>query len=196
MIFVEQLRRQPRKLHGRLHQQGRLRAEPVVLSRHRLSAHPWLIGGGSSDERKFKEYLRRHQMPTQVWYRGYPGLTAVDLERHALVRAASSRHSWAGCRRANGWNCCDAARHRLPRPPGAGALRLQASACRALPAGAGARPRGGAGVAARGAGDHRGVSLPPPEDALHVALSAAGARGARRAGRQCAPPSRRSSSAA
>ena len=46
----------------------------------------WLIGGGSSDERKFKEYLRRHQIPTQVWYRGYPGLTAVDLERHALVR--------------------------------------------------------------------------------------------------------------
>ncbi len=46
----------------------------------------WLIGGGSSDERKFKEYLRRHQIPTQVWYRAYPGLTAVDLERHARVR--------------------------------------------------------------------------------------------------------------
>lgn len=46
----------------------------------------WLVGGGSDDERKFKEYLRRHQIPTQVWFRAYPGLTAVDLERHALVR--------------------------------------------------------------------------------------------------------------
>ena len=44
------------------------------------------LSGGSDDERKFKEYLRRHQIPTQVWFRAYPGLTAVDLERHALVR--------------------------------------------------------------------------------------------------------------
>ena len=46
----------------------------------------WLIFGGSSDERKFKEFLRRHQIPTQVWYKAYPGLTAVDLERNARVR--------------------------------------------------------------------------------------------------------------
>jgi hypothetical protein len=32
----------------------------------------WLILNGCSDERKFKEYLRRHQMPTQVWYKAYP----------------------------------------------------------------------------------------------------------------------------
>jgi hypothetical protein len=46
----------------------------------------WLILEGSGDERKFKEYLRRHQMPVQVWYKAYPGLTAVDLERNSRVR--------------------------------------------------------------------------------------------------------------
>ena len=46
----------------------------------------WLILDGCSDERKFKEFLRRHQMPTQVWYKAYPGLTAADLERHLRIR--------------------------------------------------------------------------------------------------------------
>jgi hypothetical protein len=46
----------------------------------------WLILNGCRDERKFKEVLRRHQMPTQVWYKAYPFLTAVDLERNARVR--------------------------------------------------------------------------------------------------------------
>jgi hypothetical protein len=41
---------------------------------------------GCSDERKFKEYLRRHQVPSQVWYKAYPGLTAVDLERNGRIR--------------------------------------------------------------------------------------------------------------
>jgi hypothetical protein len=47
----------------------------------------WLVLDGCSDERKFKEYLRRHQLPTQVWYKAQPGLTAVDLERNGLIRA-------------------------------------------------------------------------------------------------------------
>ena len=46
----------------------------------------WLVRDGSSDERKFKEYLRRHQMPTQVWYKAYPGLTAADLEKNTRIR--------------------------------------------------------------------------------------------------------------
>ena len=46
----------------------------------------WLLLQGCADERKFKEYLRRHQMPTQVWYKAYPGWTAVDLERHVRIR--------------------------------------------------------------------------------------------------------------
>ena len=46
----------------------------------------WLLLDGCHDERKFKDYLRRHQMPTQVWYKAYPGLTAVDVERNARLR--------------------------------------------------------------------------------------------------------------
>jgi hypothetical protein len=46
----------------------------------------WLALDGCSDERSFKEYLRRHQVPTQVWYKAYPGLTAVDLERNTRIR--------------------------------------------------------------------------------------------------------------
>jgi hypothetical protein len=46
----------------------------------------WLVLDGCSDERKFKEYLRRHQLPTQVWYNAHPGLTAVDLERNTRIR--------------------------------------------------------------------------------------------------------------
>jgi hypothetical protein len=46
----------------------------------------FLIKEGCSDERKFKEYLRRHQLPTQVWYCAYPGLTAVELEKNGLIR--------------------------------------------------------------------------------------------------------------
>jgi hypothetical protein len=46
----------------------------------------WLVFDGCSDERKFKEFLRRHQLPTQVWYQAYPGLTATDLERNLRIR--------------------------------------------------------------------------------------------------------------
>jgi len=47
----------------------------------------WFALEGCGDERKFKEYLRRHQVPTQVWYKAQPGLTAVDLERNGRIRA-------------------------------------------------------------------------------------------------------------
>ena len=46
----------------------------------------WLVMDGCTDERKYKEFLRRHTIPTQVWYKAYPGLTAVDLERNTRVR--------------------------------------------------------------------------------------------------------------
>ena len=43
--------------------------------------------------RQFKYYLRRHQVPTQVWYKAYPGLTAADLARntHDPRRAGARR---------------------------------------------------------------------------------------------------------
>ncbi len=46
----------------------------------------WLILGGCEDERKYKDFLRRHTLPTQVWYKAYPGLTAIDLERNGRIR--------------------------------------------------------------------------------------------------------------
>mgnify|MGYP000734202754 CR=1 FL=1 len=46
----------------------------------------WLIRDGCRAEGKYKEYLRRHTLPTQVWYKAYPGLTAVDLERNTRIR--------------------------------------------------------------------------------------------------------------
>ena len=46
----------------------------------------WLLMGGSADERRFKEFQRRHTVLTQVWYKAYPGLTAVDLERNTRIR--------------------------------------------------------------------------------------------------------------
>jgi hypothetical protein len=46
----------------------------------------WLVSHGSKDEQKFKYTLRRHELPTEVWYKAYPGLTAFDLARNARVR--------------------------------------------------------------------------------------------------------------
>jgi hypothetical protein len=31
--------------------------------------------------------LRRHQLPTEVWYNAHPGLTAANKHRNSLIRA-------------------------------------------------------------------------------------------------------------
>jgi hypothetical protein len=46
----------------------------------------WLLLNGARDEQAFKDYLRRHQMLTQVWYDASPGLTALNKRRNALIR--------------------------------------------------------------------------------------------------------------
>lgn len=46
----------------------------------------WLVSDGAKDEQHFKEYLRRHQMPTQVWYNAHPGLTALNRRQNGLIR--------------------------------------------------------------------------------------------------------------
>ncbi len=51
----------------------------------------WLIKDGSKNEQKFKYTLRRHQLPTEVWYKAYPGLTAFDLARNTRVRQGIER---------------------------------------------------------------------------------------------------------
>ena len=51
----------------------------------------WLIAGGAKNELTFKDYLRRHQLPTQVWYNATPGLTAGDMERNTRIRAGLAK---------------------------------------------------------------------------------------------------------
>jgi hypothetical protein len=46
----------------------------------------WLAFQGAKDEQKFKYYIRRHELPTEVWYDGHSGLTNFDLKRNALIR--------------------------------------------------------------------------------------------------------------
>jgi len=51
----------------------------------------WLVLDGSKNEQKFKYFLRRHQLPTEVWYNAHPGLSAVDLKRNILIRQGIDR---------------------------------------------------------------------------------------------------------
>jgi hypothetical protein len=62
----------------------------------------WLIMDGAKDEQKYKRVLRRHQLPTDVWYKAYPGLTVVDLERNSRIREGIEQPSMTD-REAREW---------------------------------------------------------------------------------------------
>jgi hypothetical protein len=49
-------------------------------------ASRWLILDGAKDEQKFKYYIRRHELPTEIWYNAHWGLTATDLDRNSRIR--------------------------------------------------------------------------------------------------------------
>jgi hypothetical protein len=51
----------------------------------------WLIKRGARHEERFKRFQRRHQIPSQVWYKAYPGLTLTDLSRNQRIRAGLER---------------------------------------------------------------------------------------------------------
>ncbi len=53
----------------------------------------WLIKRGARREQSFKYYQRRHQLPTQVWYKAYPGLTLIDIRRNQRIREGFQRPS-------------------------------------------------------------------------------------------------------
>jgi hypothetical protein len=53
----------------------------------------FLINKGAKDEEVYKAVLRRHQYPTDVWYKAYPGLTAFDLARNTRIREGLTRES-------------------------------------------------------------------------------------------------------
>jgi hypothetical protein len=46
----------------------------------------WLLFEGARRELPFKYYQRGHQLPTQVWYKAYPGLTLTDISRNQRIR--------------------------------------------------------------------------------------------------------------
>ena len=46
----------------------------------------WIIKDGAQREQQFKYTQRRHQLPSEVWYKAYPDLTANDLARNARIR--------------------------------------------------------------------------------------------------------------
>ena len=53
----------------------------------------WLIKRGARHEKNFKYFQRRHQIPSQVWYKAYPGLTLTDLARNQRIREGLERAS-------------------------------------------------------------------------------------------------------
>jgi hypothetical protein len=53
----------------------------------------WLLTDGAKNEEKFKYFLRRHQLPTEVWYDATPTLTAYDMERNSRIRDGIQRQS-------------------------------------------------------------------------------------------------------
>ncbi len=62
----------------------------------------FLIKRGAEQEAKFKRYLRNRQLPTQVWYKAYPGLTARDLARHSEIRKGLEKRP-DGARALRNW---------------------------------------------------------------------------------------------
>jgi len=62
----------------------------------------WLVKGGARREHVFKAFMRRHELPTQVWYKAYPGLTAVDLLRNTRIRRGLERRGMSE-REAREW---------------------------------------------------------------------------------------------
>ena len=53
----------------------------------------WLFFQGAKDEQRFKYFIRRHELPTEVWYNGHSGLTNFDLRRNALIRSGLEQQS-------------------------------------------------------------------------------------------------------
>jgi len=51
----------------------------------------WAIKGGAEHEQEYKDTLRRAQLPSAVWYRAHPGMTARDMARNAELRDGIER---------------------------------------------------------------------------------------------------------
>jgi hypothetical protein len=59
----------------------------VFSNGHGYPRTRWLVLEGATREQEFKDYLRRHQIPTPVWYSAYPELTAANVARNSRLRS-------------------------------------------------------------------------------------------------------------
>jgi hypothetical protein len=55
----------------------------------------WLVLDGATDEQNFKAFLQKHQIPSQAWYSGYKGSTALNLANNAAIRAGLSGDAYS-----------------------------------------------------------------------------------------------------
>jgi len=53
----------------------------------------WLLLDGAKDEQKFKYFIRRHELATEVWYNALAGLGANDMRRNTLIRQGLESHA-------------------------------------------------------------------------------------------------------
>jgi len=53
----------------------------------------YLIKKGAENEGKYKKTLRRNQLPSESWYKAYPGLTAVDIARNSRIRRGMQKEN-------------------------------------------------------------------------------------------------------
>jgi hypothetical protein len=63
----------------------------------------WLVKGGAEYEGRFKNYLRRHQLSTDVWYKAYPDATAVELARNTKIRQGLEKSTFRDDREIRAW---------------------------------------------------------------------------------------------
>lgn len=47
----------------------------------------FLLFKGATDEQRFKNWARNHQIPTQVWYSAYTQLTVTNINNNSAIRA-------------------------------------------------------------------------------------------------------------
>ncbi len=60
----------------------------------------WLLEAGSRDASRFLAWTREHQLPTQVWYCAYPGISIVNLNDNTEIRRGLADPS---CMAADTW---------------------------------------------------------------------------------------------
>lgn len=53
----------------------------------------WLVFQGARDEQKFKYFIRRHELATEVWYNAHSGLTNFDLIKNTKIRRGLEQYS-------------------------------------------------------------------------------------------------------